>query len=633
MVLQGFNVDAVTPGASPSITISDIDGDVIPQLVRDNIDNTKFPFLFTRTGGQPEAVIEGEVLSYNATTRMWENNTPAEAGLITQVIAGEGSEAQTLNPTDTSSSVTILQATPDGDGVMSSEDKFKLDNIPERPQTINGMPVSATNPAIPLGQTGNYALAVERTSTTGTDQFRETWVDINDLVTTGGSNLIFVDDADTNGTQLQRYRQGSTERSIVSTRFVNADGDNVGALAGDTRYLAFRFGVFDPDLSNFPFSRAWDQPVTSIRAGVDNPDGVTQYISSVRGISVSGTANSAVTLTDFTAGNFRNTGNTANVTPAAEVDWIQDFATTSILASGRTAAGETVTATLQYNQHDGTTETPFTTSTSSDVITWNAVSANAPTATLASTSINFYERVTGITMRANISGLSTSTNGRIDWIANAGLSGGRTTPGVSGTSLTETYTLVTPLYKDRTRILSTDNATVTATMIATRPPSVAGTAYNVTLQNNADSNIPNAIGVNMPFFRLTIDDTTTPTAYGTGVGAILDGDFDTGNGLVLNTAGNSDLVTRTSFNTIGGDFNFAADTFFWFGVPSNATQPTTFRLAQPLPVTPDLVMVNNALPTVAFDNTFTNAPSGWTTVNYTFYGFRVAAGAATITIS
>ena len=55
-------------------------------------------------------------------------------------------------------------------------------------------------------------------------------------------------------------------------------------------------------------------------------------------------------------------------------------------------------------------------------------------------------------------------------------------------------------------------------------------------------------------------------------------------------------------------------------------------LAQPLSVAPRLLDPV----TVNFDRasmTGSNVPAGWTSVDYTFYGFRVSAGAATITVT
>ena len=111
---QGFNVDAINPNG---ITISDIDGDVITSLVRSNIAEStageqKFPFLFERTGGTPEPVIQGELLSYNATAMMWENNTPGELNIINDLQVGEGSNQQAVPITDAQAIICLLYTSP-----------------------------------------------------------------------------------------------------------------------------------------------------------------------------------------------------------------------------------------------------------------------------------------------------------------------------------------------------------------------------------------------------------------------------------------------------------------------------------------------------------------------------------------
>ena len=503
---------------------------------------------------------------------------------------------------------------------MSSEDKQKLDDIPERPTTIDG--TSDMTPANLIEvdtPEQHYALAVDRTSGTGPEEYVESWVNISHLVQPGsGGNLIW-EERDSNNIELRQYRQGSTVRNIRATGFVDTSGNEVGATNPNAAYLSIQLATFTPTFTGQSIGLSWDQPFTTMDANVDNPTGVDQYISSVRDIQES----SATILSTFTAG-------TQTPTAAAGVDWIQPFTSTTFLANGTTNVGEVRDLTLLFNQHDGRTETPFTTSSQRNIITWGSVNAGAPRATLSSTSINFYERVTGITINASITGLSRPTNGRIDWIANNGLSGGRTTPGVSGTSLTETYTLVNPLYKDRTQILSTDNATVTATIIVTRPADVVSTSYNVTLQNNADSNIPAAIGVTMPRFQLTgtdlMADTITPYNSSTNNLAVLTGDFDTGNGLTrqsgtsIRGTGSSEIIT---LNFVGPN-----PSVYWVGVPGDTAPTIELESAPNSNVFNAPDSASTRTQTVNFNTTGltgSNVPAGWTNVEYTFRGVQVTA--------
>ena len=603
--MQGFNVDAITPGASPSITIRDIDGDVIPQLVRDNIDNTKFPFLFTRTGGDPEPVIGGEVLSYNAMSRMWENNTPGEAGLVTQVVAGEGAEAQTLNPDSTTGAVTILQATPDGDGVMSSEDKLKLDHIPEAPETVNGDPISSTNPQIPDGDMEHYALQVTRTGTTGDipDQYSERWVNISDIITSGGSPLVF-DRSVTGDVTIRQIRDtNNVPQNIRETEFQTISGRT---------YLRFELATFTPTLLATTQSLAWDQSTNLVRGQVTNPLGVTEYLDDM---TVTGVTNNSLTTADFNATTFNNT-------PAAEVNWIgtRTLTTGTVLAADTGANGGTSVATIGFTRNDAQ---PFT-DTTTHTITWGSVSASAPTATLGlRSSIPFYEMVNSLTISQSIRGLSTATNGRIDWNRNSGLTGNLPAEGANATSFTRTYTLSDVLYKDNTQAAA--NATVTSTAVATRPATVRGTSQDVTLRNNVDSNRP-TVGITMPRLQLTgttlSSDTIDPYNAASNNLAVLTGDFTTGNGMILNGATIDASTTRTL------TFTGPNPSVYWIGAPGN-TAPTIELESAPGSNVFNAPDANSTrTQTVVFDRTVmmgSNVPAGWTDVTYTFRGVQITA--------
>ena len=136
----------------------------------------------------------------------------------------------------------------------------------------------------------------------------------------------------------------------------------------------------------------------------------------------------------------------------------------------------------------------------------------------------------------------------------------------------------------------------------------------------------------MPFFQLAIDASTgRPSAYGSAVGAILDGDFETGTGLALRP-GITRATTLTALANNGNAYTVANDTFFWFGFHSSFGRTPTFMVAAPLPVTPDPITMH----TVTFNSASmsgANLPAGWGDETYTFYGFRVQAGSPTITIT
>ena len=602
---EGFNVAAVNPNG---ITISDVDGDVIPTVVRENIaasaqGEVKFPFLFERTGGTPEPVIQGELLSYNATSMNWENNTPGELNIINDLQVGEGSNQQAVPITD--AQAIILEATPERDGAMSSEDKLKLDNIPTAPTTVAGnTEPTMMDPNITLGDTEHYALSVERTSSTGPAEYAESWVNITDIVTSGGSPLIWRDAADTNSTDLVQYRQGSAIRNIVGTAFSG-------------NFLRLSLGVFTPTLNDGTLSRSWDQPANSIIASVTNPPGVDQFISSVDAITLD--SGNAQTLPDFTPG-------TMTPTAGPDVDWTQPFTLTSgnIFDNNTGSAGGTTIATITFNERTGTgPEARYAPDTSTYSINWGSVSATSPSASLARSNINFYERVTSVAVTQSLFGLRTASNGSITWTRGAGLTGGTLT---GTTRLNSTFTLGSPVYKD-SRTIAAD-ATVASSVIATRPATVTGTEYMQTL-STATSNRPAITSVTMPFFRLTTDAlSSTPTPYGPDDG-ILTGDFDTGDGLTLapgilraTSVGGLNLGSATSRVTV------PADTFYWFG--RQGTTAPTIQVDTGVGLQDPVGTVTH---TVTFDNSFTNAPSGWTSVTYTFIGVSVNAGPTYINVT
>ena len=604
---EGFNVDSVNTSTNV-IVISDPSGDVIPTLVRENIGQTqsgeeKFVFLFTSTGGTPEPVIQGELLSYNAMAMMWENNTPGELNIINDLQVGEGSNQQAVPITD--AQAIILEATPERDGAMSSEDKLKLDNIPTAPTTVAGnTEPTVMDPNITLGDTEHYALAVERTSSTGPAEYAESWVNITDIVTSGGSPLIWRDAADTNSTELAQYRQGSTIRNIVGTQFSN-------------NLLLLTLGVFTPTLNDGTLSRSWDQPADTVIASVTNPPGVDQFISSVDAITLD--SGNAQTLPDFTPG-------TMTPTAGPDVDWTQPFTLTTgnIFDNNTGAAGGTTIATITFNERTGTgPEARYAPDTSTYSINWGSVSATSPSASLARSNINFYERVTSVAITQSLFGLRTASNGSITWTRGAGLTGGTLT---GTTRLNSTFTLGSPVYKDNRTIAA--DATVASSVIATRPATVTGTEYMQTL-STATSNRPAITSVTMPFFRLTTDAlSSTPTPYGPNDG-ILTGDFDTGDGLTLAPGIlRSTSISGLNLGSATARVNVPADTFYWFG--RQGTTAPTIQVDTGVGLQDPVGTVTH---TVTFDNSFTNAPSGWTSVTYTFIGVSVNAGPTYINVT
>ena len=135
---------------------------------------------------------------------------------------------------------------------------------------------------------------------------------------------------------------------------------------------------------------SWDQPANSVIASVTNPPGVDQFISSVDAITLD--SGNAQTLPDFTPG-------TMTPTAAVDVDWTQPFTLTTgnIFDNNTGTAGGTTIATITFNERTGTgPEARYAPDTSTYSIIWGSVSATSPSASLARSNINFYERVTSV---------------------------------------------------------------------------------------------------------------------------------------------------------------------------------------------------------------------------------------------
>ena len=236
--------------------------------------------------------------------------------------------------------------------------------------------------------------------------------------------------------------------------------------------------------------------------------------------------------------------------------------------------------------------------------------------------INF-ERATSVAITQSLFGLRTASNGSITWTRGAGLTGGT----LSGTTrLNSMFTLGSPVYKD-SRTVAAD-ATVASSVIATRPATITGTEYMSTL-NTATSNRPAIASVTMPFFRLTTDAlASTPTPYGPNDG-ILTGDFDTGDGLTLAPGIlRSTSISGLNLGSATARVNVPADTFYWFG--RQGTTAPTIQVDTGVGLQDPVGTVTH---TVTFDNSFTNAPSGWTSVTYTFIGVSVNAGPTYINVT
>jgi len=118
-----------------------------------------------------------------------------------------------------------------------------------------------------------------------------------------------------------------------------------------------------------------------------------------------------------------------------------------------------------------------------------------------------------------------------------------------------------------------------------------------------------------------VADTDTLTAYNATNntrGAILTGDFETGNGMTLQSGANNDVAT-VNFGIL-----MRQPGFYWFGQPGS-TAPTieAEALAGSGAFNPITLDVTRTVTFSAANLSGSNVPPGWSTVTYTFRGVLV----------
>ena len=545
----------------------------------------------------PVRFAENELIAYtrgantDGSQDVYTNKTPAEAGLITGVVAGD----QTITPSSTGVA-TILLATPAADGIMSLEDKGKLDEIPETPMTVSGSSEdegAVTNPYLTAGASEEYALRVTRRATgadTDPDSYDQEWVQFSEVQ--AQESLVFTET--TGAATLTQYR---TDSGAVE----NIRNIDYGTSGG----FVINFATFTPGLSaSGGLSRRWDQPFTNAAIGLGvsttSPDDFpSRYVEEVSAISVNNAGNSGLSLTNFVAG-------AQSATPGGGVDWNQSFvlnAASSIVpstTSGLSGGNATVTYTFEDNNDTnlGTRTQSITWDTPNVLCTFDALPAR-----------EFWERYTGGTFDTNISGISVGANVSTAWTGTSNIFDAlpATATGISHNNAAVTFT--DPIH---TGTASTTRA-ITATSTFTRPDTVTGTEYTATDTATATV-VPNF----QPGPRMTRF-TTAPTNI--ALDDLLFGDFNTGNGLGLMPGVSLDFSTTSQTITFTGD-----PRIYWFGWLGTRT-PTFIDTDSNLAITQrDAVTITfNATNLNALTDT-SNVPSTFVEQVYTFYGVQLLAG-------
>lgn len=335
----------------------------------------------------------------------------------------------------------------------------------------------------------------------------------------------------------------------------------------------------------------WDQSATQFSVSVDNPtDFTTRHINEVA--SITSATGVHTTLADYTT-----TGTSA--TPAGGIDWTQTFttnATASIVSNGTGTTGGSAGATITWNDEDSNAWTETKT------ISYNWQNANVTINMSNLSGKNFLELYNNTSYTVGISGITNSSNATSTVTPTGGT--------VSSNSGSGTFTFTTPVHKDN----NDGTRTVAVSTVFSRPIGVTGTAYTVT-----DTASDTAISSNFsyPSFHIfTVDSSTPPTKAN-----IVDGnDFDS----AVTELSNQTKEIDTTINN--SDSNPRC---FWFGVRTNATQPSTFEAGPSNALLSGVSVTTGNTVDLGPDTT----PSGYTEEGYTLYGITLQPGNTYVRIS
>lgn len=343
----------------------------------------------------------------------------------------------------------------------------------------------------------------------------------------------------------------------------------------------------------------WDIPATGFTVTVDNPPDVPdQYISSVASITqVTGAI--STTLENYTAGAYNNT-------PAGSIDWTQSFTTNNttsyIRSASTTATGGSASGTIAFNYFNGTiTDIWNTTSTFS--VSWNTVSHSAAIASL--TGKTFLESYVSTTYTPSTSNVSAINRAFI-------ISGVGGT--VSSTSASGTLTFTAPINHSN----KSTARYITLSTTASRPATVTGTAYNVTLGPINSNDVAVSASFIYPSFWLwTASVLTVPTR----------------STMISNSAVKAGVtVLGDQVRTLGTQLITNSDTnprAFWFAVRSLASQPTTFKTGASTGLLSDVSYTNGGVVALSPDSPLPD----YVAENYRLYGITLQPGSTYVSIS
>lgn len=421
---------------------------------------------------------------------------------------------------------------------------------------------------------------------------------IKQSVTLSGAGSPFVFTASGNKETLTAFKIDSVDKTIRNTS-INPSG-----------LLEIELASFSPGLTATATpgsSLNWDVPATGFSVSVTNPaDFPSSYIESVAAIAARNGSSISTTLSEYSAGS-------KSATPAGGVSWNQAFTTggsSYIRSNGAGSAGGTAQGRLSFKYNDGTSK-DYTADYADFDISWGTPVASISMSAL--TGKTFLEKYTESSYTPAITNIS-NVGSNCEYTVSAT---NATNPGVV-TAGAHTLTFSTPLHKT--------NASSTTTKVSlsakiTRPSSVTGTGYDVTISGGDSATINTSASFTYPsFYTWTAGKATVPTRADIIDGSALDANTTTV------THSNQGKTFAAAVNNT--DSNARA---FWFAVRASASQPTTFQTGASAIMLSDYSGLVQATVGLAPDAGV--KPAGYTDETYNLYGIVLQPGSTYVSIS
>ena len=380
---------------------------------------------------------------------------------------------------------------------------------------------------------------------------------------------------------LTGYREESGIQPIRTAEFSN-------------NLLRLTLATFSPALTATPIpgsSLNWDVAATGFSVSVDNPsDFTSSWISSV--LSITGTAGTVGTLTNFTAGS-------ATPVPAGGVDWTQSFSNGFIRPTSTTITGGSAAAQVRFNYNNGAGEQSYTSALATFSVSWATPSMSLSLSSLSGAT--FLGTYTSVAYSISVTGIANS-----QYYSHSITSVGGTVTNNTGSG---TFTFATAIHKNNTA----NARTVTNSTTFTRPSAVTGSAYTATIINTTAN--PSASFSYPSFWIFTSSTGVLPTR------ADIVNNFGFEN--TVNQLADQTKTFAAFVNNTGG-----VPRAFWFAIRASASQPTTFKTGASASLLSDVGVTNGG--NVALEPDSPGA--GYIAENYTFYGITLQAGQTYVSI-